>query len=162
MERTSGMTTLQAQGQLSDEIVAIVGDVWEAFLLGDVAPELDQPHREPALVTCANVCLSGAWTGVLMLECPPDVAALLSAALLGLSSGEPSESDVADTLGELANVIGGNLKNVLPGPTMLSLPVVSRALTPTRVKDAVEVCTVGFRWAGGLLRVIVWRAVPRG
>lgn len=152
------MTTMQAQGQLSTALIAIVGDVWESFLLGDVeALPLDTEHV-PGLVTCANVCLSGVWQGVLMVECPPEVASRLSGALLGMDPAEAGEADIADTLGEIANVIGGNLKNVLPSPTVMSLPVVARSMSPSRVKDAVEISSVAFSWEGSPLRVIVWSA----
>ena len=149
--------TLQAQMQLSTELVAIVGEVWDSFMLGDVEALPDSEHV-PGMVTSANVCLSGTWTGVLMVECEPDAAHKLSCALLGMDDGSASETDVADTLGEIANVIGGNLKNVLPTPTVMSLPVVARSMSPSRVKDAVEVCSVAFRWDDSSLRVIVWSA----
>jgi chemotaxis protein CheX len=152
------MTTLHAQGQLSTELVAIVGEVWDSFLLGDLATlPLDTVHV-PGLVTCATVCLSGVWQGVLMVECEAESAMKLSCALLGLEPGEANEVDIADTLGEIANVIGGNLKNVLPGPTLMSLPFVARSMSPSRVKDAVEICNVAFSWDGASLRVIVWSA----
>jgi chemotaxis protein CheX len=149
--------TLQAQMQLSSELVAIVGEVWDSFMLGEIEARPDAEHV-PGLVTSANVCLSGTWTGVLMVECPPPVALKLSSALLGMDEGSASEVDVADTLGEIANVIGGNLKNVLPTPTVMSLPVVARSMSPSRVKDAVEVCSVEFAWDSSTLRVIVWSA----
>jgi chemotaxis protein CheX len=149
--------TLQAQMQLSTELVAIVGEVWDSFMLGEVDAVLDAEHV-PGLVTSANVCLSGTWTGVLMVECDPAVALKLSCALLGLDDGAASEGDIADTLGEIANVIGGNLKNVLPTPTVMSLPVVARSMSPSRVKDAVEVCSVAFSWDDSSIRVIVWSA----
>jgi chemotaxis protein CheX len=151
------MTTLHAHPELSTELVSIVAEVWESFMLGD----LEVRPLEPAasgLVTCATVCLSGAWEGVLMVECDAEVAMALSCTLLGVDPGEASELDVADTLGEIANVVGGNLKNVLPGPTLLSLPVVARSMSPSFVKDAHEVSNVAFGWDGGSLRVIVWSA----
>ena len=40
------------------------------------------------------------------------------------------EEDVADALGELANVVGGNVKAVLPGPSVLGLPEVGTAPNP--------------------------------
>lgn len=150
------MTTIDGELRLSTDLVAIVTDVWGSFLLGDL--EVHPQPLAPGLVVCASVCLSGAWEGVLMVECEPGTAALLSATLLGLEPAQISDLDVADTLGELANVIGGNLKNLLPGPTLMSLPVVARSMSPTLVKDAWEACNVCFRWAGQGLRVIVWSA----
>ena len=34
------------------------------------------------------------------------------------------DEDIDDALGELANVVGGNVKAVLPGPSALGLPEV--------------------------------------
>jgi chemotaxis protein CheX len=150
------MTTLQVQAQLSTELVAIVGEVWDSFLLGDLETTPPDTIYLPGLATCANVCLSGVWQGVLMVECEAEVAMRLSCTLLGMPLGEATDIDIADTLGEIANVIGGNLKNVLPGPTLMSLPVVARSMSPSLVKDAAQICSVGFRWDGLALRVIVW------
>jgi len=37
-------------------------------------------------------------------------------------------ADMQDAIAELANMVGGNLKSILPGPSMLSLP---EPVTPT-------------------------------
>jgi chemotaxis protein CheX len=150
------MTTFDVELRLATDLVSIVTDVWDSFLLGGL-----EVHAQPlaaGLVACASVCLSGAWEGVLMVECEPATAALLSGTLLGLEPEETTDLDVADTLGEVANVIGGNLKNLLPGPTLMSLPVVARSMSPTLVKDAFEACNLCFQWNGQGLRVIVWSA----
>jgi chemotaxis protein CheX len=144
-------------GQLVSDLAAIASDVWEAFVLGDVEVR-PAPLAESGPVTCASVCLSGAWVGVVMVQSGPEAADLLSSTLLGLEPGEAVEADIADTLGEIANVIGGNLKSALPGPTLLSLPVVTTGSSPALVKDAVEACSVGLHWSGHVLRVVVWSA----
>ncbi len=149
------MDTLEAQ--LASDLAAIVSDVWEAFMLGEVEVRPDVAGQEGPL-TCASVCLSGAWEGVVMIESGPAAADLLCATLLGMELGEAVEADIADTLGEMANVVGGNLKSVLPGPTLLSLPVVTSSSSPALVKDAVEVCSAGLHWSGQALRVVVCNA----
>jgi chemotaxis protein CheX len=45
-------------------------------------------------------------------------------ALLGIDLGDVTGEDVTDALGELANIIGGNVKSLMPDPSALSLPVV--------------------------------------
>jgi len=149
------MDTLE--GQLAADLASIVSDVWEAFMLGEVEVR-PAPVGAPGPLTCASVCLSGAWEGVVMVESGPEAADLLSATLLGLEPGQALEADIADTLGEIANVVGGNLKSALPGPTLLSLPVVTTGSSPATVKDAVQACSVGLHWAGHALRVVVWSA----
>lgn len=144
-------------GQLASDLAAIVSDVWEAFMLGEVEVR-PAPVGEAGQLTCASVCLSGAWEGVVMVESGAEAADVLSSTLLGLQPGEAVDADIADTLGEIANVVGGNLKSALPGPTLLSLPVVTTGSSPAVVKNAVEVCSIGLHWSGHALRVVVWSA----
>jgi chemotaxis protein CheX len=42
-----------------------------------------------------------------------------------MDEAEVGDGEVADAFGELANIIGGNLKCLLPEPSQLSLPTVS-------------------------------------
>jgi chemotaxis protein CheX len=44
--------------------------------------------------------------------------------MLQLSPGDVTDDDKRDVVAELANMIGGNLKSLLPGPLYLSLPTV--------------------------------------
>jgi chemotaxis protein CheX len=55
--------------------------------------------------------------------------------------------DVADALGELANIIGGNLKNMVPAPSALSLPhVVIAAQAESRWPAVTEICRLSAQW----------------
>ena len=58
--------------------------------------------------------------------------------------------DIEDGLGELANVVGGNVKAVLPGPSVLGLPEVGSA--PAAGSDA---CRVDLLWRGQSLTISV-------
>jgi len=60
------------------------------------------------------------------------------------------EEDVADGLGELANVLGGNVKAVLPGPSVLGLPEVGSA-----PETGSDVCRVDLLWRGQALTISV-------
>ena len=69
----------------------------------------------------------GPWTGSVVLTTGRQTAADLTRALLGETAPELLEhEDVADAFGEIANVVGGNVKAALPGPSGLSLPDVGR------------------------------------
>jgi chemotaxis protein CheX len=153
------MDTLE--GQLSADLAVIASDVWEAFMLGQVEVR-PCPEAEAGVLTCASVCVSGAWAGVVMVEAGPEAADLLSAALFGMQPGEPAPADITDALGEVVNVIGGNLKSTLPGPSLLSLPVVTTGSSSTTVTHAVRECSVGLHWSGHVVRVVVWRASNQG
>ena len=62
------------------------------------------------------------------------------------------DEDVDDALGELANVVGGNVKAVLPGPSVLGLPEVGAAPEPGHPAD---ICRVDLLWRGQPLTISV-------
>ncbi len=59
---------------------------------------------------------------------------------------------VQDALGELAYVVGGNVKAVLPGPSVLGLPEVGSAPPADRPADALR---VDLLWRGQALTISV-------
>jgi chemotaxis protein CheX len=65
--------------------------------------------------------------------------------------------DVADALGELANVLGGNIKSVLPGESRLGLPQIGSAPPRGRLDD---VCALAGQWRGNFLTITVQGAAP--
>lgn len=73
----------------------------------------------------SSVTISGAWEGSVRIELGKRLARRLAAAMFETS--DPAPTDVVDALGELANVLGGNVKSLLPGPSQLSLPKVAAA-----------------------------------
>lgn len=69
------------------------------------------------------VHIEGAWQGAVILRCPQPLGATLTSEMLG-SDTAPTFDDIGDALGELANMIAGNLKALLPAPSSISLPAV--------------------------------------
>lgn len=65
----------------------------------------------------------GAWTGSISIEISEPLAGRLAQSMLDAPEAEPD--DVRDAMCELANVIGGNLKGLMPGPSVLSVPRVA-------------------------------------
>jgi len=75
--------------------------------------------------------------------------------MLGLEGpDEAGPADVADAVGELVNMVGGNIKSLMPGPSVLSLPAVAagRAAHPS---GATEIARFDGVWAGEPVRVAV-------
>lgn len=92
---------------------------------------LDQPIRAldpvaPALTdkVTSSVYLEGSWNGGVALQCSHRYACLVAARFLGIDPPEKVNDDVRDVLGELANMIGGNLKSCMGTDVRLSLPSV--------------------------------------
>jgi CheY-specific phosphatase CheX len=71
----------------------------------------------------ASVFYAGAWQGALILDCTREQAMEWSARLMSLDP-PISLDDARDGLGELTNVMAGNLKPLLPPGVGLSIPSV--------------------------------------
>ena len=69
------------------------------------------------------VRISGAWHGTVSVTCDRDLATRIATAMLDRAPRDDDE--VADAIGEVANMAGGNVKALLPGPSVLSLPEVA-------------------------------------
>lgn len=82
------------------------------------------PSPDGKVLAC--VTISGAWNGAVVVECDVAGASHIAGAMLDMDPKELSEDDVRDAIGEVANVIGGNVKASLPQPSVLSLPSVAR------------------------------------
>jgi CheY-specific phosphatase CheX len=96
-------------------------------MLGEAAvPARNEPGFEPELT--ASLHYAGSWRGVLVIECPADFAIRFTEALLPALAPLPGAEDetIDDALGELANMIGGNLKSALPPGAEISIPTVTR------------------------------------
>ena len=130
------------------DVVDIASDVWLA-LAGDAAlPSAAPVAPMPADAVRAAVTIDGPWRGRVLLMCSRTTAAAMAAAVVGVPADQVGPEDVEDVLGELANVVGGAVKSLLPGSAALGLPDVAAA-GPGEVD------------AAGVLRVdLVWRDQP--
>lgn len=107
----------------TDDLMEITTQVWSSYIdIEGENPLLATATPGEARGVCASVSLTGAWRGHVVFVCSTDASRAAAAALMGIETDDVSDDDVADALGELANVIGGNLKSLLPEPSALSLP----------------------------------------
>jgi chemotaxis protein CheX len=108
-----------------EEVAEIVSNVWQSIDLDiELIPEpnpLSSSHWE--LTGCIQI--TGAWRGALTATCGQTLGRNIAAAMLGMSVDEVSDDDVNDALGEVVNMLGGNVKALLPPPCQLSLPSVT-------------------------------------
>lgn len=76
--------------------------------------EIDYPLQEPVTYfTCsvsAMVGLAGKCSGLVGLHVPHELARVVTAGLLGLDTGEIADEDVDDAIGELTNIVAGEMK----------------------------------------------------
>ena len=133
-------------------IESIAGEAWIA-LVGEDEVLVPVPGDLPEDTLSAWVDVVGPWTGSVVLTTGRRTAEELTRALLREHSPEVLEDeDVADAFGEIANVVGGNVKAVLPGPSVLGLPEVGTAPEPGHPAD---ICRVDLLWRGQSLTITV-------
>jgi chemotaxis protein CheX len=138
-------------------IESIAGEAWIA-LVGMDEILVPLPGELPADVLSSWVDIVGPWTGSVVLTTGRETAAELTRALLGESAPpELEDEDVSDAFGEIANVVGGNVKAALPGPSALSLPDVGDA---PAVRNPADLCRVDVLWRGRPLSISVQGALP--
>jgi chemotaxis protein CheX len=139
-----------------DDLKVIAEQVWSSYLdLDGSSPLLPIPHDKPASDVTASVSVTGAWRGHVLVSCSEAAAKHVGAALMGIEYDEVVEEDVADALGELANIIGGNIKSLLPEPCALSLPHVHVDGSNGRYPSVTEVCHLDGTWMAEAVRVSV-------
>ena len=136
---------------------AIAGEAWVA-LVGEEELLVPVPGALPEDALSTWVDVVGPWTGSVVLTAGHGTAVELTRALLAEATPAVLEpEDVTDAFGEIANVVGGNVKAALPGPSTLSLPQVGDA---PAVRNPDDVCRVEVLWRGQPLVITVHGALP--
>jgi len=106
---------------LEEEILEITGTTWQAMLGLDIHPRaLSAFMGQVDGYFTGKVEISGAWTGAVLLHGSRQLAA--AAGIFSPEPGGGPEQDSMDTMYELTNIIGGNIKSLLPEPCVSSLP----------------------------------------
>ncbi|GAB3684260.1 chemotaxis protein CheX [Angustibacter aerolatus] len=146
------MTPPLATLELADDVWAVVEAVWESLLHTYPAPAPDAPLTAPV---GAVVEIAGAYAGWVRVTCEPGTARRVTEAMLAASPvaiGPLDDEDVEDALRELANVLGGNLKSLLPGDCSLGLPAFLPEADAHTAADPAALTTV-VAWPGGTVRL---------
>ena len=122
---------------LENEICEITQGVWKGFLAMSVArgPNSSSPSDGKDCLT-GRVRFSGAWKGILLFQCPAVLARRAAAVMFNLDESSVTAENAQDTVAELTNMIGGNLKVVLPSPCRVGLPTATRqSLAPSNFPE---------------------------
>lgn len=90
------------------------------------------------------VRLTGAWEGAVAITCSMKHAERAASAMYAMDPGRASNDQVRDALGEIAHMIGGNIKALLPSPTNLSLPSVVQGRRFAGASTVPALCSVTF------------------
>jgi CheY-specific phosphatase CheX len=136
-----------------ETITQIVCDVFDTMLDYTIA-ECAEDYNNRTSVLTAAVFFAGLWKGAAILECSEAEACVFSQRLMGIPLPAQVDDDVRDALGEVANMIGGNLKSVLPRGVSLSMPsVVEGSAYAYRICGSNQMTRYAFRGEAGVLWV---------
>lgn len=111
-----------------EELAAnLVHDVFSTMLGSEAWPDLETPI-ETAYPVMGAVFFAGAWKGAVQVELEAGLAYRITAHLMSVPLPGRVDSDVRDAIGEVVNMIAGNLNSVLPGSAVMSMPAVVEGL----------------------------------
>jgi chemotaxis protein CheX len=136
---------------LEPEVITTVTEqVWTDFLGIAITPAHD---RLDAAECAASISIEGAWNGAVIVACSRKLAKQAAATMYSCPPSEIDDASWRSTLNELANIMGGNLKALLPSPSELGLPEAFDTWQPEN-----DPHTVAYRSPEGPLYVTVFPA----
>ncbi|GAB7025725.1 chemotaxis protein CheX [Geotalea toluenoxydans] len=113
---------------LAGYVIHATKEVFNTMVMLDL--EDSYPLREPVTTFHCSVTgmvgLAGTYTGILSIHCPKAFALRITSNMLGMDVADVGE-DVNDALGEIANMLGGYVKQILSKGGLdinLSIPTV--------------------------------------
>lgn len=145
----------------SMELGEIVEQVWESFLGGGIAaaPQ-EQNDSGYGNQLAAWVAISGEWTGHLMVVTRQACAQQIAADMFEMDADEISTGEIADALGEIANMVGGSVKGMIGVAATLSLPQVLLDAAALVSPEARQVVCVEAQWRSWPLEFSLWERNP--
>lgn len=102
----------------SEEIEAIITPTWDT-LVGLPMVRTDAP-RSTGLTWRATIAFDGPVVGAVHLELPAALAVQVACEMF--ATDEVADDEISDAIGELANVLGGNLKACIATGVAMGLP----------------------------------------
>ncbi|MFI5895280.1 chemotaxis protein CheX [Actinoplanes sp. NPDC051513] len=143
-----------------NDLAEMVEQVWESYLdpegLNPLIPTYDE--NQPSEVH-SSVSITGSWTGYIVVASSTEAARRAAAAFLATEADEVSQDDLSDVLGELANIVGGNVKAMLPPGAFLSLPqVVLAPESIARFPNTERISGVYGIWDGEPVSISMWQS----
>ncbi len=97
--------------------------VWATLLGFDIQPEPGSFNLPSGEIVTGSVQVTGKWNGVISLYLSSPLVARVTEKMFSLDSGQSTPDTKKDAIGEMINMIGGNIKSMLPQPSSLSTPV---------------------------------------
>ncbi len=143
-----------------NDLAEMVEQVWMSYLdpegISPLIPTYDE--NQPTEVY-SSVSITGSWSGHVVYASSTIAARRAAGAFLAMELDEVSEEDLSDVLGELVNIVGGNVKAMLPPGCFLSLPqVVLAPEATTKYPNAERISGVYGLWEGEPVNISMWHS----
>jgi chemotaxis protein CheX len=147
-----------------DDLAEMVEQVWASYLDPEgVSPLIPSGDEKQATEVHSTVSITGTWHGHLVYASSMLAARRAAAAFLAMEPDEVGQEDISDVLGELANIVGGNVKAMLPAGCFLSLPTVVLAPDTASFYPAAErISGLWGQWEGENISIAMWQSVKQG
>ncbi len=140
----------------TDPVYEIATEVFAAMIDGEpgFVRRWEGAAPTPVDELFAWVDVQGPMSGRVLLTTEHTTAVEVTRALLGLAPDDPvGHADIVDAFGEVANVVGGNVKSLAPDHSVLTLPEVGKDRPPT---DGGLLHSVALDWRGRSLVISLW------
>jgi chemotaxis protein CheX len=100
--------------EIGEKIIESAIEIFSTMVMLEISVNGDPMSKLPPLTESISgvIGLAGTHKGVLAIHIPDKVAMAITASFLGVVIDEINE-DVEDAVGELANMLGGNVKSIL-------------------------------------------------
>jgi chemotaxis protein CheX len=122
---------------------------------------LDTPWEPHAEVVTSAIYFTDPWQGALFVECVAPLAFAFTARLMAVETPKSVDEDVCDAMGELANMIAGNLKALMPASVGISIPSIVRGQDYTvRLRGGKVLSKTAFETEFGGFRLTLIGAQP--
>ncbi len=110
---------------LSDELAIVIETVWSEVLEAEVRRlSADEPSALRPSSVIAKIHVLGPSPRTIVFSCSEALGRRLASTMFKVDVDSASPDDVNDAVGEVVNMVGGNVKCIFGSPTTLSLPQV--------------------------------------
>lgn len=117
------LMNLAAPAEPDNELTSVVRSVFDIMVGLDVEMPVDAAPVQDGVLT-AVVYITGEQSGAVVIHCPASQACKFTGRFLGKEGPIAVDGEVLDVLGELANMVAGNIKSKLMPNSQLSIPSV--------------------------------------
>jgi CheY-specific phosphatase CheX len=106
-----------------EEITQLTEMIWQSTLALPVNRTESLPLEiKGQSAWLGTVHITGAWQGILAFQCMTDLARRITQIMFSKHELDVSADEMQDAVGEITNMLGGNVKALLPEVSALSLP----------------------------------------